>query len=370
VNRRRQRFALRALTSLAAIVAAGVLGAASMASGPAFADSGLSSIVIPRALPGMVEEPPGPLNGALTPSDLGSVFGHSAPVEAMSQAIEYHDVHAYLRMWSNEPPNGAFVTVVAAQFPSAADVSDVLAGADHALQSGQFGHFSVPQIPHAFGVTAIMNTQTGLVSEEMAVFAKGTILFEVTCGQLTTAANSGAPEFSEADTIQIASRQAALAPGSAIGPSTAPPENAAYKAGQDFAACALIALVAGLVVFLVRRGGRRSGPRTSQIGAGSAPQWGEYRPGPAPPVPPTPDVSGPPGTASPLAQARTALLDQPVAGGRPGFYCCWCGNHVLVGEPVAHDCGPRDRPALHCMRCGAPFEGATVCSSCGSPKLQ
>jgi hypothetical protein len=341
-----------------------------MASGPASADSGLSSIVISHALPGMVEAPPGPLNGALTPGDLNSEFGHSAPVAAMSQAIADDDVHAYLRMWVNEPPNGAFVDVVAAQFPSAADVSEVLAGADHAAQSEHLGHFAVPQIPDALGFTAIVNSQAGLVSEEMTVFAKGTILFEVTCGQVTTASNSGAPEFSEADTIQIASRQAAVAPGSTTGPSSTTPENTAYQAGQDFGALILVALVAGLVVFLVRRTGRRADARTSHIGALSDPQLDEHRSGLAPPIPPTPEVSRRIGGVAPSPHAGTALLDKRVTGARPGFYCSWCGDHVLVGEPVAHDCGPRDRPALYCMRCGAPFEGATVCSSCGSPKLQ
>ncbi len=318
----------------------------------------------------MVEAPAGPLNGALTPSDLSSDFGHSAPAAAMSQAIAHDHVHAYLRMWVNEPPNGAFVDVIAAQFPSAADVSAVLAGADHAAQSEHLGHFAIPEITDALGFTAIMNSQNGLVSEEMAVFAKGTILFEVTCGQITTASNSGAPEFSAADAIQIASRQAAVAPGSATGPSSTPPENTAYQAGRDFGVLILIALVAGLVVLLVRRSGRRGDARTSQIGTWSAPQRDEYRSGLAAPFPPTSDISRRPGTASPRSHAGTAVLDKPIAGGRPGFYCSWCGDHVLVGEPVAHDCGPRDRPALYCMRCGAPFEGATVCSSCGSPKLQ
>jgi hypothetical protein len=228
----------------------------------AYADSGLSSTVISNALPGMVEAPAGPVNGPITPSELTSILGESGPASALSQEIADGDVSAYLRAWSNEPSNGAFVEVIATQLPSLADASSALAGADHAVTGIHFGHFPVGGIPHAIGVTLITNSQLGVVSEMIVQFAKGTDIFDVVVGQVTTAANSGAPELSEPDVIQIARQQAARAVGPVLGP-TSPDasrtSNVEYEAGGLFGLGILVVLVACLVVILVqRRNGRQA----------------------------------------------------------------------------------------------------------------
>jgi len=202
----------------AAVMAAALLALAPVAPISADADTGLSSTVISHALPGMVEAPAGPLNGPITPSELTSILGDSGPASALSQGIASGDVSAYLRAWSNQPSNGAFVEVIATQLPSLADASSALAGADHAVTGIHFGHFPVAEIPHAIGVTLVTNSQLGVVSEMIVQFAKGTDIFDVVVGQVTTAANSGAPVLSEPDVIQIARQQAARAAGPVIGP--------------------------------------------------------------------------------------------------------------------------------------------------------
>ncbi len=217
-------------------------------------------MLISNALPGMVEAPPGSLNGALTPSELNSTLGSSGPTGALGQAIADGDVSAYVRTWSNQPPNGAFIQVIAAQFPSLADASAALAGADHAVSGIHFGHFPVPEIPQAEGFSVIANSEAGVVTESVVQFAKGAVLFEVAAGQVTTAVNSGAPELSDADAVQIARQQAALAPGPALGPtdpSANMTSNTAYQAGRYFGVAVLTVLVAGLIVLLVQRRSKR-----------------------------------------------------------------------------------------------------------------
>ena len=337
----------------------------------AYADTGVSSVLISNALPGMVEAPAGPLNGALTSSELNSTFGSSGPTGALSQAIANGDVSAYLRTWSNQPPNGAFVQVIAVQFPSLADASAALAGADHAVSGVHFGHFPVPEISHAVGFTVIANSESGLVTESVVQFAKGAVLFEVATGQVTTAANSGAPELSDADAVQIARQQAAQAPGPVLGPtdpSANTTSNTAYQAGRYFGVAVLIVLVAGLVVVLVQRRSKR------QI-AVSMPAHGLDTPFPPPGGGggPASSFGGSPEVAVTHSAGRrgATLLDRPTARKANVFYCSWCGEAVSIGPQVAHDCGPRDRPSMYCMNCGTQFqEGATVCASCGDRKLQ
>ena len=81
--------------------------------------------------------------------------------------------------------------MIAAQFPSLAEASSALAGANAGVTGIHFGHFAVHEIPHALGFTTIENGQAGLVDEMVVQFAKGSILFDVAVGQVTTAANFG-----------------------------------------------------------------------------------------------------------------------------------------------------------------------------------
>jgi len=347
------------------------LGAVVSGAAVASADPGLSSIVISRALPGMVEAPSGPLNGPLTSSELNSLTGNSGATSALSQALASGDVSAYVRMWTNEPPNGAFVEVVAAQLPTSADASAALAGAEAATRSQGFGHFAVTEVPDSIGVTLVTNTLSGVVSEEIVQFAKGSILFFVATGQVTTAANSGAAELGEPDVIQIARHQAAAVPGPALAPSVGSPENTAYTVGEWFGAALLIAGAAGVAVFFVRRSGRRPAHAASSGGTwGSAVAGLDHPAGAFAPDGPSPDVVGTRGMAPSVTRTGAAVLERPAAAGPPAFHCTWCGDRVLVGSEI-HDCGPRNRPAIYCMNCGTAFEaGATNCSSCGTRKLQ
>jgi hypothetical protein len=335
----------------------------------ASADTNLSSIVLSQALPGMVAAPAGPLNGPLTSSEVESWGNNSGPTSALGQAIGSGQVNGYRRMWANQPPNGAFVQIVAAQMPSSSDAAFALGGADHELATNPFGRFAVPEIPGARGYTLTTNTPSGVVNQEVVRFAQGSILFEVAVGQVTTAANSGAPPLSQDDAIQIARQQAATAPGSPTSPSYASAEPITFILGEFFGAALLIGGLVWLVIFVVRRSNRAN--RAVDL----APT-GYWMPAPGEPAlgfPPPPPPNGSPGLGVAPAAARsgTALLERPPGPKQPGFYCSWCGSHVSIGATVRHDCGPRDRPTVYCMGCGAAFEEkATRCSSCGNPRLQ
>ncbi len=370
--RRRLTERLPGLLWLTPLALAVPLGAAVSGTTAASADPDLSSIVVSQALPGMVEAPPGPLNGPLTSSELGSITGNSGVTGPLSQALASGAASAYIRMWTNEPPNGAFVEVVAAQVPSTADAASALAGAEAATRSQQFGRFDVSEVPDAVGVTFVTNSASGVVSEEIVLFAKGNILFFVATGQVTTAANSGAAQLSEPDVIQIARQQAAAAPGPVLLPSDGGPENTAYRVGEYLGAALLIAGAVGVAVFFVRRSGRRPSHAAAYGGAWTGAVTGLDYPPPtiAPDGSPSDVARTTHGRASSLTRTGAAVLERPAAGSPPAFHCTWCGERVLVGSEL-HDCGPRSRPALYCMNCGTTFEpGATNCSSCGTRKLQ
>jgi hypothetical protein len=355
--------ALLALTS----VALATLGACAIGCTAASADAALSSIVLSEVLPGMVAAPPGSFNGPLTQSEVQSWGGDSGATSALAQALGNGEVNGYLRQWRSDPPNGAFVQILAAQMPSSGGAAYALGGADRELSGSPSGQFSVPEIAGARGYTATTNTPSGVVTEDVVSFAKGSILFEVTVGQVTTAANSGAPQLSQDDAIQIASRQAAVAPG--------PLTNPTYVSGIitiNLAELLGAGLVVGglvwLVIFLVRRSNRANQP------VPLAAYW-ESAPGAEhlgfPPPPAVPGTSAGHGVASAPGRTGTVLLERPPVARQPGFFCSWCGTHVEIGASVRHDCGPRDRPTAYCMGCGGAFaEGSTVCAACGNPRLQ
>lgn len=334
------------------------------------ADTGVSSVLISNALPGMVEAPLGPLNGAITPSEIDSTFGSSGPAGVLSQAIASGDVSAYIRTWSNQPPNGAFVQVIAAQFPSLAEASAALAGADNAMTVSHFGRFAVPEIAQAVGFTRFTNSRTGVLFESVVQFAKGAVLFDVGAGRVTTAATSGAPELGNADAAQVARQQAAMAPGPALGPtdpSATQQTNPAYQAGRYFGMAVLFLLVAGLVVILVQRRSKRQTTVATPADAPGTPfPAGGAGGGHVSPLDGAPNVA-----ASSAGLRGAALLERPTARKARMFYCSWCGTVVAVGAQVVHDCGSRDKAGTYYMNCGTRFTvGATVCTSCGSRKLQ
>jgi hypothetical protein len=350
-----------------ASVAVAMLFALVIPSVPASAGTPLSSIVISNALPGLVAAPPGPFNGPLTSETLDSYFGgNSGTSSAFRQAITDGNVTAYIRMWRNDPPNGAFVGIIAAQLPNSTDAAAAMEGGDQSANGNQFGHFSVPEVPHAVGVTLVTNSPEGVVNEEMVMFAKGVTLFDVVTGQVTNASNSGAPQLDESDAIQIAQHQDARAPGEAVAPCNCGSENVAYEVGRYFGIALPVGAVIGLVVYLIRRSRRSLDPQTAfwsapSNGGGSFGAWG-----PAPPFPPPVGH----GIAPSATNVGTALLERPRPTIQPDFHCAWCGSGISLGSG-AHECGSRDRPASYCMKCGSLFaDRSTTCESCGTPKLQ
>jgi hypothetical protein len=52
------------------------------------------------------------------------------------------------------------------------------------------------------------------------------------------------------------------------------------------------------------------------------------------------------------------------------IYCSWCGKERAVNAQAIHHCGSRERPAIFCMQCGTPLEGANNCARCGTPATQ
>jgi hypothetical protein len=366
----RRRIATTRAVAWVASIALATFGGLGIGTGPASADAALSSIVLSQALPGMVTVPSGPLNGPLTQSEVESWGADSGPTSALGQAIGSGQVNGYRRMWVNQPPNGAFVQILAVQMPSAGDASVALGGADDELGANPLGHFAVPEIAGARGYTVTSNTSSGVATQEDVSFAKGPIVFQVSVGLVTSAANPGTSPLSQDDAIQIAQQQAAVAPGSLSGPSYASSssQSIAFTLGEFFGAALLVGGLVVLVIFLVRRskGGNASAvPPAYWMSPGGPAATGF--------PPPQPPPAGSPGLGAAPAPGRagTALLERPTASRQPGFYCSWCGSHVEVGATVRHDCGPRDRPTAYCMGCGAKFEsGATSCASCGSPRLQ
>jgi hypothetical protein len=50
------------------------------------------------------------------------------------------------------------------------------------------------------------------------------------------------------------------------------------------------------------------------------------------------------------------------------IYCSWCGQERRRNAPAIHYCGSMQRPPAFCMNCGAALEeGASTCTSCGTP---
>ena len=53
------------------------------------------------------------------------------------------------------------------------------------------------------------------------------------------------------------------------------------------------------------------------------------------------------------------------------LFCQWCGKERDPDANALHYCGPKDRPAAYCIKCGQQLgEGAATCVSCGTPAGQ
>jgi hypothetical protein len=112
-------------------------------------------------------------------------------------------------------------------------------------------------------------------------------------------------------------------------------------------------------------GGRPGGPGpTPMTGGGPGPT--PY-PGSAPAAGPGPGPGGPgPGGAGP----RAAVLAPQAGGESPAIFCSWCGKERPVNAQAIHYCGSMERPAVYCMDCGTPLDGAQSCAACGTPSTK
>jgi hypothetical protein len=100
------------------------------------------------------------------------------------------------------------------------------------------------------------------------------------------------------------------------------------------------------------RGGPAAGAPSGSLF--QAPSSGGPGPGPAP-APAAGAVGG-----------AVAVGLQP--GGEPGvIYCSWCGKERAVNAQAIHHCGSKERPVVYCMTCGTALDGASSCTSCGTP---
>jgi hypothetical protein len=90
-----------------------------------------------------------------------------------------------------------------------------------------------------------------------------------------------------------------------------------------------------------------------------------WRPEVSPPISPPAVPLAPTGSMAPALSPDHADAQPPVDTGV--IYCSWCGKARAADALAIHHCGPVDRPASFCMRCGTPLEtGAPACASCGT----
>ncbi len=87
------------------------------------------------------------------------------------------------------------------------------------------------------------------------------------------------------------------------------------------------------------------------------------------PMTSAPDAQPSPSDDDPLVEPRAVavLTPEPLPA---TIFCSWCGEERASDSHAIHHCGPTDRPATFCMRCGSRFEGASTCPSCGTPATE
>jgi hypothetical protein len=107
-------------------------------------------------------------------------------------------------------------------------------------------------------------------------------------------------------------------------------------------------------------------------GPPTGPPAGSFVPQPQPAMAGAGPGPGPGPVAAPVAVAPAPGPVAVAVGGQPGvgsnvIFCSWCGKERAVDAQAIHYCGSMERPAAYCMTCGRPLDGATSCTSCGTP---
>lgn len=150
-------------------------------------------------------------------------------------------------------------------------------------------------------------------------------------------------------------------------------------------------LVFAFVKWPVQMAAESYGRRPPSTGPMFGPTFGPP-PGQAPPPPPgfgamppvgspsmavpVPPAAGTVAVAQPTNGAEAIYADplsvgvltaEPPGPARPAtIFCSWCGEERASDSHAIHYCGPTDRPAAYCVRCGTTFDGAPSCPSCGT----
>ncbi len=216
--------------------------------------NGLSGIVISGTLPGLVAAPAGPTNGPINSANLKFFTGTTARAD-LAQLLADGTVHGYLRVWAPRPPNGDGVGIVALRFQDRSEVGAFLAGLIAGERQVGGVKFPVPDLPGASGYSSTTSTPGAPTPQYTVAFAKGNTAFEVEVidktGTLTTA-----------DAATVALEQAANAPGPPRLPSPAVTTSWARRTGEVVGYVVLGLLVAGLVLFGIRRARRNRRRRT------------------------------------------------------------------------------------------------------------
>jgi hypothetical protein len=252
---------VRSIAALAPGTVAVTLGLLAAPTAAGAGPSSLSSVVLADTLPGLVATAPGPTNGPINASNLGSFGTNGAGAAGLARRLADGEVSGQLRFWLHRPPNGDGVVISAFQYGDPTPLGAFLAGMNSSLAGVATGTFDVPGIFGASGYTAHVSASGTPATAYIVTFAKGRIAFEV---QVITAAG----DLTNADAVSVAARQAANAPGALRAPTRAPSGSSrAYRVGEVVGLVLLGVLVVALVLLGVRRsrvrGNRVRGNRVS-----------------------------------------------------------------------------------------------------------
>ncbi len=218
--------------------------------GSASAAEGMSSPIVTHTLPGLVAEAPGPYNGPIDESNVDLLHLNTTQKSEFEQSIASGEVHAYLRVWTAEPPNGNGVLIAAFQFANPVEMTAFQSGFEGAVASSPgVTRFDAPGVPGGAGFALATTTALGGHGVNYVVgFAKGSSAFEVFTVNGNGALNS-------TDAVTVAQRQWAAVPNAAPATTTS-----AYRIGGIMGAVLLIVLLVGLIVILVQRRKKPAGP--------------------------------------------------------------------------------------------------------------
>ncbi|MGH3733440.1 MAG: hypothetical protein ACRDVC_08725 [Acidimicrobiales bacterium] len=72
------------------------------------------------------------------------------------------------------------------------------------------------------------------------------------------------------------------------------------------------------------------------------------------------------GRATEAAAAPVATAPAPSAPGPAVKHCAWCAEALPGSRALFHDCGPKTRPPVFCVKCGSTLTQVGDCPQCGA----